>query len=146
VVSRGDKFSSNGNELSTLQLTLVNLLQEAEEEVAGTTVFYFTLPRIGLLRRALCLHHAFMLSLKIFGCSRLALDCCLQVVHVPGVVMIDQGTDGLSRGMWVSPFHGLTDSLVLTRAVFERLTFDSGVGTSLYLRLSAAVGRALSRM
>ena len=36
------KFSSNWKELSTLRLTLVNLSQEALEEVAGTTVFYFT--------------------------------------------------------------------------------------------------------
>ena len=33
--------SSNWKELSTLRLTLVNLKQEAKEEVAGTTVFYF---------------------------------------------------------------------------------------------------------
>jgi hypothetical protein len=26
------------------------------------------------------------------------LDCSLQVVHVPGVVMIDQGTDALVTG------------------------------------------------
>ena len=120
------KFSSNWKELSTLRLTLVNLRQEAPEEVAGTTVFYFTdnlttywvassgsspSPRL----------HALIEEIRLL---EMELDCCLQVVHVPGVVMIDQGTDGLSRGIWASPFHGLTNSLVLTRAVFEPLTFD----------------------
>jgi hypothetical protein len=57
----------------------------------------------------------------------LELDCCFQVIHVPGVVVIDQDTDGLSREIWASPFHGLTDSLVLTRAVFEPLAFDSAL-------------------
>jgi hypothetical protein len=123
------KFSSNWKELSTLKLTLLNLRQEAKEEVAGTTVFYFTdnlttywvassgsspSPRL----------HSLIEEIRLL---ELELDCCLQVVHVPGVVMIDQGTDGLSRGIWASPFHGLTDSLVLTRAVFEPLTFDSAL-------------------
>jgi hypothetical protein len=53
------------------------------------------------------------------------LNCCLQVVHVPGVAMIEQGTDGLSRGVWASPFHDLADSGLLTKAVFAPLTFDS---------------------
>jgi hypothetical protein len=125
------KFSSNWKELSTLKLTLLNLRQEAKSEVAGTTVFYFTdnltthwvassgsspSPRL----------HALIEEIRLL---ELELDCCLQVVHVPGVVMIDQGTDGLSRGIWASPFHGLTDSLVLTRAVFEPLTFDSALVT-----------------
>ncbi|CAJ1966080.1 unnamed protein product [Cylindrotheca closterium] len=34
----------------------------------------------------------------------LELDCMLQVVHVPGLVLISQGTDGLSRGVWMTPF------------------------------------------
>jgi hypothetical protein len=32
----------------------------------------------------------------------LLLRCRIEVVHVPGVVMITQGTDGLSRGVWAS--------------------------------------------
>jgi hypothetical protein len=49
----------------------------------------------------------------------LELDCHLQVVHVPGVVMIDQGTDGLSRGVWMSDLHLHVDHGRLTTAVFN---------------------------
>jgi hypothetical protein len=38
--------------------------------------------------------------------------------------MIDQGTDGLSRGIWMSALQGLEDSGRLTQAVFEPLRFD----------------------
>jgi hypothetical protein len=31
----------------------------------------------------------------------LVLQCQLQVVHVPEIVMIQQGTDRLSRGVWL---------------------------------------------
>jgi hypothetical protein len=46
------------------------------------------------------------------------------VIHVLGVVMIEQGTDGLSRGVWCSPFQDLTDQVTLTAAVFAPLTVD----------------------
>jgi hypothetical protein len=39
-------------------------------------------------------------------------------------LMIDQGTDGLSRGIWMHPMQGLQDSRSLARAVFSPLTFD----------------------
>jgi hypothetical protein len=29
--------------------------------------------------------------------------CHLEVIHVPGKLMIHQGTDGLSRGLWMTP-------------------------------------------
>jgi hypothetical protein len=38
--------------------------------------------------------------------------------------MIDQGTDGLSRGIWMSALQGLQDSHELTQAVFDPLCFD----------------------
>jgi hypothetical protein len=38
--------------------------------------------------------------------------------------MIDQGTNGLSRGIWMSALQGLEDSARLTQAVFEPLCFD----------------------
>jgi hypothetical protein len=121
------KFSSNWKELSTLKLTLLNLRKEAPAEVAGTTVFYFTdnsttywIASSGSSPSPPL--HALIEEIRLL---EMELDCCLQVVHVPGVVMIDQGTDGLSRGIWASPFHGLTDSLVLTRAIFDPLVFDA---------------------
>ena len=78
---------------------------------AGTTVFSFTdnLTTYWVATSGSsplpCLHA----RIEVIRLLKMELDCCLQVVHVPGVVMIDQGTDDLSRGIWVSPFHGLTD-------------------------------------
>jgi hypothetical protein len=48
----------------------------------------------------------------------------LEVIHVPGLIMILQGTDTLSRGIWLSPFQGLMDPAQITQAVFDPLTFD----------------------
>jgi hypothetical protein len=38
--------------------------------------------------------------------------------------MIDQGTNGLSRDIWLSALQGLQDSQELTQAVFDPLCFD----------------------
>ena len=58
-------------------------------------------------------------------CLELDLGIQLQVVHVPGVVMIQQGSDSLSRCVWVTPFQAITDQCMLTAAVFAPLTSDS---------------------
>lgn len=54
----------------------------------------------------------------------LELQCHLQVIHVPGVVMIQQGTDGLSRGVRATVLHELADQSRLTSAVFEPMVPD----------------------
>ena len=54
----------------------------------------------------------------------LELGCSLQVVHVPGIVMIGQGTDGLSRGVWATALHGLEDPSLLNAVVFAPLKPD----------------------
>ena len=44
------------------------------------------------------------------------LGCHLDVVHVPGTLMIGQSTDGLSRGLWASAHQrevGLNQSVFL---------------------------------
>ena len=38
--------------------------------------------------------------------------------------MILQGTDALSRGIWISPFQGLMDPARITQAVFDPLAYD----------------------
>ena len=60
-------------------------------------------------------------------CLELELECSLQVIWVPGLAMINQGTDGLSRGVWMSPYHNLRDSRVLTHHVFDPMTFDPSI-------------------
>jgi hypothetical protein len=40
------------------------------------------------------------------------LGCGIEVIHVPGTLMIEEGTDGLSRGLWLSPHRVHRSSLV----------------------------------
>jgi hypothetical protein len=61
----------------------------------------------------------------------LELDCSQQVIqHIPGLIMINQGSDGLSRGIWMSVLQGLEDSRCLTQAVFKPLCFDPSLAES----------------
>jgi hypothetical protein len=120
------QFSSNWKELSTLQLTLECLLQEDPAALQGTTVFYFTdnsavywILASGSSKSPKL--HQLIKSIRIL---ELCLGCHLQVVHVPGLLMIPQGTDGLSRGIWMTALQGLTNTRRLTQAVFDPLPFD----------------------
>jgi hypothetical protein len=60
----------------------------------------------------------------------------VQVVHVPGVVMIQQGSDALSRGIWVTPFQAISDQRQLTATVFARLTPDCNLIESYIIQYS----------
>ena len=106
-----------------------HLQKESRRAVRGTTIFYFTdnsttyyVAQAGT-SRAPHLHHL----IEQIRLIELELECRLQVVHVPGVVMIQQGTDSLSRGVWCSPFHEQVDQRALTAAVFAPLQPDFGL-------------------
>ena len=120
------KFSSNWKELSTLKLSLLRIQEEDAAAIRGTTVFYFTDNSTSYWIAASGSSaspglHKLIEEIRLL---ELELDCSLQVVHVPGLCMIGQGTDGLSRGIWMSALQGLEDSGRLTQAVFEPLQFD----------------------
>jgi hypothetical protein len=106
------KFSSNWKELSTLKLSLLRIREEDAESVRGTTVFYFTDNSTSYWIAASGSSsspglHQLIEEIRLL---ELELECSLQAVHVPGLIMIDQGTDGLSRGIWMSALQGLEDS------------------------------------
>jgi len=44
-----------------------------------------------------------MLLIREIRILEMELGCVLDVIHVPGLLMIDQGTDGLSRGVVMHP-------------------------------------------
>ena len=123
------QFSSNTKELATLLLTMQHLQRGSKSAIRGTTIFYFTdnsttyyVAQAGT-SRAPHLHRL----IEQIRLLELELECRLQVVHVPGVVMIKQGTDSLSRGVWCSPFHEQVDQQALTAAVFAPLQPDLGL-------------------
>jgi hypothetical protein len=120
------KFSSNWKELSTLKLSLLQIREDDAEAVRGATVFYFADNSTSCWIAASGSSsspglHKLIEEIRLL---ELELECSLQVIHVPGLIMIDQGTDGLSRGIWMSAPQGLEDSGRLTQAVFEPLRFD----------------------
>jgi hypothetical protein len=114
-------FSSNWKELSTLKLSLIQIQDEDPTAVQSTTVFYFTDNSttywIALSESSTSPGlHKLIEAIRLL---ELELQCTLQGIHVPGIIMIDQGTDGLSCGIWMSALQGLEDSHDLTRAVCE---------------------------
>jgi len=97
-------FSSNWRELKTLELTLRRELHRTDQRSRDTTLFYFTdnlvtyyITQGGTARNP-------DLQALIYSIKRLeqALGCMLEVVHVPGTTIIDQGADDLSRAVWLS--------------------------------------------
>ena len=119
-------FSSNWKELKTLHLTLLHISQHHRDKVAGTTLFYFTDNSVTYWIAASGSSkspglHSLVEQIKLL---ELDLGCCLQVIHVPGTVMIQQGTDGLSRGVWFTPYHRRLPQRALTAAVFAPLQHD----------------------
>jgi len=124
------KFSAVWKELATLKETLLPITESPScEEVRDTSVFYFT-NNPGVYRicssgtsKSPGLHRL----LQEIRALELSLVCAVQTVHVPSLIMIMQGTDGLSRGIWLLSLHDLMDGDQLTRAIFDPLLFDPGL-------------------
>lgn len=121
------KFSSNWKELRTLLLTMQRLQKEHSHVVANTTIFYFTdnstaywIAAAGSSKWEKL--HALIMEIKTIEQS---LRCSLQVIHVPGLLMIQQGTDNLSRGVWMSPLDHMVDQHAYTKAIFDPLPYCS---------------------
>jgi hypothetical protein len=118
--------TSNWKELKTLLLTLQALAANNSEAVRGATLFYFTdnsgtywISQKGASRSP-GLHRL----IRLIKLLELELNVELQVIHVPGLVMISQGTDGLSRGIWVSRLHQEVDQWDLTASIFSPVEVD----------------------
>ena len=121
--------SSNWKELQSLLESLKRASRHAKRQntsLAGTTVFYFTDNTVTYYVAASgsSSHLGLQSLIEEVKHLELELGIHLQVVHVPGVVMIQQGTDGLSRGVWVTPLHTQVDRHLFTASVFSPLMYD----------------------
>jgi len=119
--------TSNWKELKTLLLVLQQLHQGPQaEEVRGVTLFYFTDNMVTYYIGAAgssstpALHDL----IKAARNYELVLGCQLQVIHIPGKLMIRQGTDGLSRGVWSTPLHGEVNQRDFTAALFAPVPLE----------------------
>ena len=100
-------FLSNWKEIRTLMVPLLKKSTHVPKRYRGRLLFYFTdnMVTYDILRKrrskSLRLHVLIMdiTSLEI------KLDCCILCIHVPGDVMITEGTDGLSRGVELTPLN-----------------------------------------
>lgn len=63
--------------------------------------------------------------IQLIRLRELELRIQLVVIHVPGLVMILQRTDGLSRGIWFSPLHHGLSQQDITASVFAPMEYDS---------------------
>ena len=128
-LSRARSFTSNWKELYTLLRTLQR--DRFTGRLNGRHVFYFTdnLVSYHVVQRGssrVASLHRLVRELKLL-CAELCI--ILEVVHVPGDVMIRQGGDGLSRGLWMPPHpHRLTPREEVARV------FQAAVLTDLLLR------------
>ena len=120
-------FPSVWKELATLRETLLRIKESTHgKQASGTTLFYFT-DNSGVYWIATAGSSKSQALHRLIGEIRLLeldLNIALQVVHVPGKVLITQGTDGLSRGVWMSTLHDIMDSTRLTQAIFDPAPFD----------------------
>ena len=104
-------------ELKTLLLTMAMELIKLKggADGCGTTVFYLTdksttywIAQAGHSSSP-CLHRL----IWQIQCLELEFGIHLQVVHVPCVVTISQGSDALSHGVWVTPFQSIQDQCTI---------------------------------
>jgi hypothetical protein len=100
------RFSSNWRELRTLVASL-NPTEQGHADFRGIHLFYFTENSTTYH----CVHrgsstspqlHRLVQLLKLLEIQQ---GCRLDVIHVHGTTMIQQGKDAQSRGVWRSSLH-----------------------------------------
>jgi hypothetical protein len=147
--SHVSNFDSNWRELRTLLWTMERLNRKDREHdttgqvsfleksakpsrgtVEGGTVFYFTdnLVTYYIVHNGSSTSsslHALIRRIKIL---ELRLKCRLEPIHVPGRLMILQGADGLSRGIWMSADHVLRSSVEESRLTLSATPFNNLLG------------------
>jgi hypothetical protein len=121
---------SNWKELRTLMWTMERLVKKKNSRVRGGTLFYFTdnssvyyIIKGGSSKNVEL--HRLARDIKIL---EIQLGCRLEPVHVPGVLMIDEGTDGLSRGMWLAPARLTRSSIMESSLALGSVPFSPAMG------------------
>ena len=130
--------SSNWRELRTLLRTL-----ERERErgrVQDTTLFYFTdnLVTYFIVQGGSSTSPELHRLIRRIQILAIELGCRLEVIHVPGTLMIAQGADGLSRGLWMSPERVRQSSLTESSQALFQVPFRPALGEWALMHLGLA--------
>jgi hypothetical protein len=122
-------FSSNWKELRTLLWTMERLVAGGKN-LRGATMFYFTdnMTSYYIVQNGSSKSielHKLIRKIKTY---EVLLGCRIEVIHVPGTLMIEEGTDGLSRGLWLSPHRIHRSSLCEAALALGPVSFSNDLG------------------
>ena len=117
--------SSNWKEARTVLESL--LQEEARGRLRGRVVFYFTdnLVSYYVINHGSSRSPSLQELVQEIKESCFRQGCHLEIVHVPGTMVITQGTDGLSRGIWLAPERRPKD---INQRIFEAVPFSMPLG------------------
>jgi hypothetical protein len=120
-------FSSNWRELRTLVHTLERELEQGHDRLRNATLFYFTdnLVTYYIVSGGSSSSPELQKLIRRLKYLELALGVRLEVVHIPGKHMIDQRTDGLSRGLRLTGGGFKRTPREETQRIFEGLPATS---------------------
>jgi hypothetical protein len=111
--------------------------------VQGATLFYFTdnLVTYYVVQNGSSssdkLHHL----VRALKRMELLLECRVEVIHVPGTLMIVQGTDGLSRGLAMAQTRHPTSSVAIAAQVLNAIPFSPPLGAWLLRQVGLPAGQ-----
>ena len=113
-------FSSNWKELRTLLATLERAAAKGKSGFTGATFFYFTdnLVTYFITFSGTSTSPELHAMIQVIKELEIELDITLEVVHIPGTWMIIQGTDGLSRGIWMSNLQERPGQREILKGIF----------------------------
>lgn len=141
-------FSSNWKEVTTLQLTLERETRRPTPRCKDSVLFYFTdnLVTYHIVTKGSAKEETLQAVVQTIKLLEIILCCQLVVIHIPGDLMIVQGTDALSRGMWLTSLQHLPAGPQLLSAIFSAATGFPGwvpwILTSFSLPMTAVVERS----
>jgi hypothetical protein len=118
-------FSSNWKELRTLKATLERARRQHRKEITGVTFFYFTdnIVTYYIVTSGSSTSPALHEIVEEIKRLEIELDLILEVIHLPGTTIITEGTDGLSRGIWISQLHSTPSQDQVLTEIFSPVPF-----------------------
>jgi hypothetical protein len=123
------RFSAVWKEMRTLLATLERAWERQQTNLLGVTFFYFTdnMATYYAVSKGSSKSpglHSMVTRIKQL---EIMLGCFLEVIHVPGTTIITEGTDDLSRGIWMSALHHRPSQRKILTEIFAPLPHSPDV-------------------